>query len=585
MKMNNYMKTRNRFFFLSVLLLAFSFFSCERNVEQNTDENEEEEEVINDEGNAESHDSADDYIWDSSSEISVLLNDNSIACDTTGLSINESTLTITSAGTYNISGSLSNGQIIVDTEDEDIVRIILNGVTITCSNNSPIYVRNAEKTMIVLQENTQSYLTDGTTYTYEESDDDSNACIYSKDDLTIYGKGSLTVTGNFNDGITSKDGLIINSKLITVNSVDDGIRGKDYLIIEDGEFTIACGGDGLKSDNDEDAAKGYISIVKGTFSITAGGDAVSAETDVLITYCEMNITSGKGSNGSVYSTVSMKGIKANELISIDNGIFTINSTDDAIHSNGNISITKGFFEITTGDDGIHADADLDILDGYINISKSYEGLESANGNINIYAGEIDIVSSDDGINISAGGSSRPGQRTNSSSSCALNIYGGYIVVNSKGDGLDSNNSITISGGTVIISSSESSDNNALDYDNSCVISGGLVIASGTSRMNQAPSTSSTQYSASITFNSTQKAGRMIHIESTSGNQILTIEPKKSFQSLVVSSPDFEKGTSYNIYLDGSSTGSEENGLYTDGTYTAGSKYSSFSISRIVNYVN
>ena len=579
------MTMKKNIFFVATVFLFFSFFSCERDTKLYQNE-EEEEEVINDEGNAESHDSSDDYAWDSSGEISVLLNDNSIVCDTTSVSINGSTITITSAGTYNITGSLSNGQIIVDTEDEDIVRLILNGVTVTCSYNSPIYVRNAEKTMIVLQEGTQNYLTDGTTYTYEESDDDSNACIYSKDDLTIFGEGALTVTGNYNDGITGKDGLIIDSKLITVNTVDDGIRGKDYLIIKDGELTVTCGGDGLKSDNDEDSSKGYISIVKGTFIITAGGDAVSAETDILITYCEMNITSGNGSTGSVYSTTSMKGIKANEIISIDNGIFTINSTDDAIHSNGNITINEGTFEIASGDDGIHADADLDIIGGYINISKSYEGLESANGNINIYEGDIYIVSSDDGINISAGGGSYgPGQRTKSTSSYSLNIYGGYIVVDSKGDGLDSNNSIMISGGTVIVSSSTSSDNNALDYDSSCVVSGGLIIASGTSRMNQAPSTSSTQYSVSITFNSTQKAGRMIHIESTDGDQILTIKPKKAFQSLVVSSPDFKKGTTYNIYQDGSSTGSEENGLYTDGTYTAGSKYSSFSISNVVSYVN
>ncbi|WP_180327369.1 carbohydrate-binding domain-containing protein [Labilibaculum manganireducens] len=571
-----------KLFFVAAVFLNFTFLSCERDTKLYQTEDEE---VINDEGNAESHDNSDDYTWDNTSEIPVLLNDNSIVCNAIGVSIDESTLTITSAGTYNISGSLSNGQIIVDTEDEDIVRLLLNGVTITCSYNSPIYVRNAEKTMIVLQEGTQNYLTDGITYTYAESDDDSNASIYSKDDLTIYGKGSLTVAGNFNDGITSKDGLIIESDLITVNAVDDGIRGKDYLIIKDIELTVICGGDGLKSDNDEDSSKGYISIETGTFTITADGDAVSAETDVLIAYCEMNIISGNGSTGSVYSTTSMKGIKANEIISIDNGIFTINSTDDAIHSNGSITINEGTFEIASGDDGIHADADLDIIGGYINISKSYEGLESAQGNINIYEGEIFVISSDDGVNVSAGSNSnRPGG-TKSSTSYSLNIYGGYIAINSKGDGLDSNGAITISGGTIIVSSSELSDNNAIDYDGSCVVSGGLIIASGTSRMNQAPSTSSSQYSVSITFSSTQKAGRMIHIESTDGSQILTVKPKKSFQSLVVSSPDLKKGTTYNIYQDGSSTGSEENGLYTNGTYTAGSKYSSFSISSMVTYVN
>lgn len=573
---------RNNFFLLSALFLTLSFYSCERDVD--LEETEEEEETVIDGENKEINDSSDDYNWDSSIEISVALNDNSIVSNATGVTINGSTLTITSAGTYNISGTLSDGQIIVDTEDEDIVRLILNGVDIHCTYNSPIFVRSADKTMIVLQENTQNYLTDGSSYTYAESDDDSNACIYSKSDLTIYGEGSLSVNGNFNDGITGKDGLIIYSDLIIVKAVDDGIRGKDYLYIKDGEFVITCEGDGLKSDNDEDSSRGYISIETGEFEITAGGDAITAETDVLVTYAEMNLTSGGGSQSSTYSSTSTKGIKAGVTISIDDGIFEINSADDAIHSNGSITIQEGDFEIASGDDGIHADTDLNVNSGYFNISESFEGMESAEGNINITDGEIVITSSDDGINISAGGASS-GRGTKSTSTYSLNITGGYIFINSNGDGLDSNDAIVMSGGTVIVSSSATNENSALDYDGSCLVSGGLLIASGTSKMDMAPSTSSTQYSALIVFSSTQAAGQLVHIESSDGKQILTTKPLKAFQSFVVSSPDFEKGATYKIYLGGSSEGSEENGLYTDGTYTPGELYSSFSISSIISNIN
>jgi len=574
------MTIKNKFFLLSSLFLSLSLFSCERD----TDLEEYEEETVIDEENVAVNDSSDDYIWDSTTEISVVLNDNLIVSDATGITIEGSTLTIQSAGTYNISGSLSDGQIIVDTEDDDIVRLILNGVDINCTYNSPIYVRSAEKTMIVLQESTQNYLADGISYTYAESEDDSNACIYSKADLTIYGEGSLSVSGNFQDGITGKDGLIISSDLIIVNAVDDGIRGKDYLYIKDGEFVITCGGDGLKSDKDEDSSKGYISIETGEFEITTGGDAITAETDVLITYAEMNLNSGGGSQNSTYSSTSMKGIKAGTIISIDDGIFEINSADDAIHSNGNITIKEGDFEITSGDDGIHADSDLDIHDGYFNIRESYEGLESAAGSINIYDGEILITSSDDGINISAGGGSSS-RGTKSTTNYSLNISGGYIFINSNGDGLDSNDAIVMSGGTVIVSSSSTNENSALDYDGSCLVSGGLLIASGTSRMDMAPSTSSTQYSALIEFSSSQAAGKMIHIESADGDQILTLNPEKSFQSLVISSPNFAKGSTYSIYVDGSYSGSEKNGLYEGGSYTAGTKHSSFTISSSVTNVN
>ncbi|WP_372755562.1 carbohydrate-binding domain-containing protein [Labilibaculum sp.] len=575
------MKIREQFFFLFILFVSSSLFSCER--DSDTEEETEDTEETSEEVSSEASDNSDDYTWESSEEIAVSLSDSSIECDSTGVSISGSTLTITAAGTYLLSGSLSDGQIIVDSEDEDLVRIILNGVDISCSYNSAIYVRNADRTMIVLQDDTENYLSDGSSYTYAESDDDSNACIYSKDDLTIYGDGYLNVSGNYNDGITSKDGLIINCDLIEVDAVDDGIRGKDYFYITDADLVIYSGGDGLKSDNDEDPSVGYITIETGNFDITASGDAIAAETDLTITYAEMNLISGGGSNGS--SSSSTKGLKAGSSITITNGTFDINSADDAIHSNGSISISEGSFEIASGDDAIHADSDLDVNGGYFNITESYEGLESAEGDINIYDGEIYIVSSDDGINISAGNTSSGNVGTRSTSSYTLTIEGGTIFVNASGDGLDSNDDITMSGGTVIVSGSTSSSNSALDYDGSFLISGGLLVASGTTQMAEAPGTSSSQYSVMISFSSTQKADQMVHIESADGDDIVTIEPQKAFQSLVVSSPDFEKGSTYNIYLGGSYSGTEDNGFYTDGTYSGGTKYSSFSISSTVSYVN
>ena len=310
---------------------------------------------------------------------------------------NGSKATITAGGTYAISGTLTNGQIVVSSADKNTVRLILNGVNITNTTNAPIYIETAEKAVIVLADNTQNYVTDGSTYVFANAaDDEPNAAIFSKGDLSFYGNGTLTVKGNYNDAISSKDGLIIKSGTINITSVDDGIRGKDYLIVKDGKITVNAKGDGLKSDNDEDATRGYIYLVKGTFSVIAGGDAISAETDVLIGDGNYTVTSGGGSNYTVSSTLSAKGIKGIINTIIDGGTFTFSTADDALHSNKSLVINGGSFTITSGDDGMHSDSMLVINSGVINITKSYEGIESSA--ITINDGTIHVTASDDGIN-------------------------------------------------------------------------------------------------------------------------------------------------------------------------------------------
>jgi len=353
------MKMTNSLIFSTCAFLIFMFAACERDSGLNLSEDDQDE-VLDNVENVADHDESSDYSWDSSDVVPIVLNGNSITVAGNGATADGSKVTITSAGTYSVSGELTDGQIIVDTEDEAIVRVILSGADISCSSNAPIYVENAEITMIVLDADTKNTVTDGTTYSADE--EDANAAIFSKGDLTIYGEGSLTVNGNYNDGITSKDGLIIASGTITVNSVDDGIRGKDYLIVKDGNITVDSEGDGLKSDNDEDSSKGYISIDAGTFNITSGGDAITAETDVIITTGEITLTSGGGSNGNLSADTSAKGIKSGVGTIINGGTISIDAADDALHSNGDLEIYDGAFYIASGDDGIHADADVLVND-------------------------------------------------------------------------------------------------------------------------------------------------------------------------------------------------------------------------------
>jgi hypothetical protein len=535
--------------------------------------------------NNDDHEDDEDYTWDSSDVITITLDTNSIGVDVEdGIIIDGTTVTITSAGTYSISGTLNDGQIIVDTNDEGAVRLILSGVTISSTTNAPIYVANADKAVIVLAEGTENYLTDN-------KNNQENATILSKDDLTICGDGSLTVSGNDNDAIHSNDGLVIKSGIITVTSVDDGICGKDYLVIEGGDITVNSVGDGLKSNNNEEEDRGYIYIEDGAITVTSSqGDAITAQTDLSIIGGIFTLTSGGGSDSTPNENVSTKGLKADVSITINGGTFTINASDDAIHSNDVIVINDGIFEISSGDDGIHADTSVEIKGGIYDISESFEGIESTVVTIN--NGEIKINSSDDGINLvepdstssiegrpEQGGFGGPGPGgMDFSENCILYINGGSIVIESGGDGIDSNGYIEMADGILIINGPLSNANGAIDYgQGSFTITGGTLVAVGSAGMAQAPSLSSSQYSANLRFGSTQSANILVNIQTASGEDVLTFCPTKTYQSLVFSSPELTAGTYY-VYVGGSSTGTPTNGLYDGGTYSGGTNYGSFTLS-------
>jgi hypothetical protein len=530
------------------------------------------------------HELATDYIWNSAQVIAILLNGSSVTETSDSVLVDGTTATITAGGTYSIQGSLANGRIVVNATSSAIVRLILNGVTIGNTSTSPLSVTSAKKVIIVLADNTVNTLTDAASYVFPTAgDDEPNAALFSKCDLTICGNGSLIVTGNYNDAIASKDGLIIKSGTITVNAVDDGIRGKDYLVVKNGTVTVTATGDGLKSDNDEDATRGYISIESGAVHVTAGGDGLAAETDVIVANGDLAVMSGGGSGKTVTGDFSAKGIKGVVSVVIGDGSFALNSADDAIHSNASVVINGGSFAIATGDDGIHADSILGINGGTIVISKSYEGIESVA--LVITDGEIHVTASDDGINGAGGndGSAVPGwgSAVPTTGNRYLSVSGGTIVVNASGDGVDVNGSIVMTGGTLIVNGPTSNGNGPLDYDATFKMTGGMVVAAGSSGMAQAPSATSSQYALLVTFTSTKPAGTLFHIQAADGTDILTFKPAKIYQSVAFCSPKLVKGSSYDVYLGGSSTGTVKDGLFEGGTYSGGTKSTSFTVSGIV----
>ncbi len=520
------------------------------------------------------------------------LNTNSISVEGSGTTVDGTTVTITAAGIYTIDGTLSDGQIIIDSEDEEDVEIILDGVDIHCSTSAPIFVNSAKNAIITLNDGTTNYLSDGSTYVYANTEEDEpDATLFSKDDLKITGTGALVIDSNYNNAIKSKDDLVIKGGSITVDSVDDGVIGKDEIKIKDGVvLTITAQGDGLKSTNDSDETLGYVEIEGGTVSVTSGADAIQAETDIIISGGDITLVSGGGSNAYINKdSDSAKGLKVNDEIIISGGNITINAADDGIHSDNTIAIDGGEFSIASGDDGIHSEVDTTINGGEFSITKSYEGLESKV--ITINGGDFHITSSDDGINVAGGndgsGTVTPGGRLGggmeSCSDCYLYINGGYVYVNATGDGLDANGSITMTDGTVIVNGPTAQDNGPLDYDGSFELTGGYLIAAGSSRMAQAPSTTSTQNSVLVTFSSTNSANTLVAIKNSSGENLVTFAPAKQYQSFVFSSAELTNG-SYEVLTGGSSTGTVTDGLYEGGTYSGGSSYETFTVNSVVTTV-
>ena len=514
--------------------------------------------------NSANHDSAGDYIVGSSAVTQIVLAGDAIMVAGEGVTVNGRTATITTAGSYSLSGTLTDGQIIVDTQDEETVQLILNGVDISNTSTSPIYIANAAETVIMLAENSENYVADSPAYVFANAEvDEPNAAVFSENDLTIYGTGSLAVEASYNDGIASKDGLIIAGGTITINAADDGIRGKDYLIVKDGHITINAQGDGLKSDEDEDTTKGYITVEGGNITITSGGDAIQAATDVLISGGTFTLTAGGGSTGSVAADASAKGIKAAVNVNIDVGL------------NG----------------------------GVVDITGSYEGIESAV--ITINDGEFTIVSSDDGINVAGGNDGSgfgpgggqppaggfgfgggPGQDTFTeyTGDYYLYINGGYVVVDAAGDGIDVNGAIEMTDGVIIVNGPTEQMNGALDYDGTFTMTGGFVVAAGSAGMAQTSDMPSTQNSLLLNFDGILQAGTLIHIQDSNGNDVLTFAPTKAYQSIAFSSPELSNGVTYTIYYGGSASGTVTDGLYEDGTYDSGTEYTSFTVSDIVTRI-
>ncbi|MGY3704113.1 hypothetical protein BW731_08140 [Vagococcus martis] len=533
--------------------------------------------------------------YDESSATTISLAD-SVTIKGEGATADGQTVTITKGGTYIINGELTDGQLIVNTDKTEKVQLVLNNASIHHEDGPAILVEQADKTVITLAEGSKNNVTDGDNYTLENNETEPDATIFSKDDLTLNGKGSLEVEANYNNGIRSKDDLTFVSGNYTVKAKNNALKGKDSVSIKDGIYNLTTSeGDGIQANNSTEEDKGFVTIDGGDFTINSGRDGIQAETALSIQQATFNIKTSDEYNTQQFDTnESYKGLKA-KSVTLLSGTYTLNTLDDAIHSNDTLTIKGGDYKIDTGDDAIHADNTLTINDGNITINHSYEGIESSV--IKLNGGTINVTASDDGIN--AGGSSEddgtgqfgadsfgqggnpPGQADDSKS---LEITGGSITIDASGDGLDSNGSITMSGGDVVVYGPTTGGNSALDYDGTFNLTGGTLVATGTSDMAMNVSDDSSQASVGIYFNSSQSADTLYSLTNSDGTPVVTFKSKKEFQHVVISSPDLKNDGTYSL-LSGSSTSEDSSsGLYASGTKINGEKISpiTFDGSNILN---
>lgn len=518
----------------------------------------------------------------------ISLNGASAEAEGNGVNISGNTVTITKDGTYLVKGTLDEGKIRVEASDTDKIQLVLDGADIHCETSAAIYIKQADKVFLTLAEGSFNTLSGGETYV--DSDENTvDGVVFSKDDLTINGSGSLTVDANYKHGIVSKDDLAVTGGKLVIDAVSHCMTGKDCVKILDGTFALTGQGKGIKSENTEETTLGNIYV--------AGGN------------------------------------------------FEIDTEDDAVHAGGSILVDGGTFTIHTGDDAFHADMDAVVNGGMLSVVSCYEGLEGHRVVIN--GGEISVTASDDGINAASpgttemqdgkdkttapseggllsegempsdrqlpadgkmqGGEAVPadeelpskGQRPEmpseqfpegadmpeglkngrggeedfadrgmgggmtSDHETYIKITGGIIRLDSQADGIDSNGNLYLSGGEVYISGPVSGGDGALDYDGEAAVTGGILIAAGSSAMMQGFGDTSTQCSILQNLSATQEAGSQIILTDESKAELLNWSPVKSYQSVVITCPELKQGAVYTL-----TTGTESTQLTLESVVTS-----------------
>ena len=327
--------------------------------------------------------------YDESEAVKITLSGKTAACNSSNVQIEDGVVTIKAAGVYVLSGTFTDGIIVVDAGDDDKVQLVLDGVSITAVDYAAIYAKNADKVFVTLAEGAENSLTVSGDYV-QTDDNNVDAVIFAKCDLTLNGTGSLTVKDTTGHGIVSKDDLVVTGGTYTIDSQDHCLNGKDSVRIADGTFNLSCDEDGIHAGND-DQQDGYVYIEGGDINISVGDDAIHAEGILIIT------------GGDIDVSKSCEGVEGDKIL-VTGGDIDVISSDDGFNAAGGSSGSgdnHDGFGGGPGMGGVDMDADNDayilITGGTININANGDGIDS-NGYIGITGGSVHVLGPSDNGN-------------------------------------------------------------------------------------------------------------------------------------------------------------------------------------------
>ncbi len=482
---------------LGAAVIASGLFACGSSSADNSTENTESASQIVDgmlDASEMFTDRDKEVGYDEESAVKISLSDSGIECDGTGVSVEDGIVTITEEGTYIISGTISEGQIVVDADDAK-VQLVLNGVDITSSDSAAIYVKSADKVFITTTEGSENNLSTSGEFT-ADGDTNVDAVIFAKDDITLNGLGSLTINSAYGHGIVSKDDLKITSGTYNITAASTGLTGKDSVRIADGDITITSGKDGIHSENEDDTDKGFVFIAGGTINITCEGDGIDASSIVQVEDGDINILSAGGSqNGRSHmdqmpgggqdmgqmpqggqapdqNSDSSDGTTPPDMSQMPQGGQAPDQNSDSSDGTTPPDMTQmpqdgqaqdqsqgktasaetsdssdDDTESSTSTKGIKADTALYILGGSFNIDSADDSIHS-NGLMQIEDGSFQLSSGDDGMHADG----------------ALTVDGGSITVSTCYEGIEGL-TITVNDGDIDIVSSDDGFNAAGDENN------------------------------------------------------------------------------------------------------------------------
>ncbi|MFQ9803592.1 MAG: carbohydrate-binding domain-containing protein [Coprococcus sp.] len=448
--------------------------------------------------------------YDESEAVKITLSGKTAACNSSNVQIEDGVVTIKAAGVYVLSGTLTDGTIVVDAGDDDKVQLVLDGVSIMAADYAAIYAKNADKVFVTLAEGAGNSLTVSGDYV-QTDDNNVDAVIFAKCDLTLNGTGSLTVKDNTGHGIVSKDDLVVTGGTYTIYSQDHCLNGKDSVRIADGTFNLSCDEDGIHAGND-DQQDGYVYIEGGDINISVGDDAIHAEGLLIIT------------GGDIDVSKSCEGVEGDKIL-----------------------VTGGDIDVISSDDGFNA------AGGSSGSGDNHDGFGDSSG-------------SGDNHDGFGGGPGMGGVDMDADNDAYILITGGTININANGDGIDSNGCIGITGGSVYVLGPSDNGNGAMDYGICAAITGGEIVAVGGSGMAQGFGDESTQCSALVNFDEWVDAGETITLTDSDGKEVLSYKVDKKFNSVVISTSDMKQGDNYTLTVgDQSSTFTLDDITYSEGS--------------------